>query len=410
MRDPFQVLGVLPGAPDEEVKHAFRRLAKQLHPDLHPNDANADRAFREITRAYQTLSDPRSRQAYKAASTSHHRSSRRLGLRARAATTVATFALTVCSVSAAVLWQDFVAALLPIRSAPHEEARALTSDKDEAVASASREGSSQAVVESGGMLVSENANVQAEPSFSVAAALDRSSGGEFAKRSLLQARSADPGPLASTDPASTGHPLPPPDDADIGAVPVPTGRPGTAPTSVDGKQQVPPAPNAAGGWVSYHNAAFGFALQYPGDVFVLDPSQSDGGRSFLSRDGRARLVISAAVNTSGITVAKHRQSLVEAHYKGATFDYAPQRRTWFVLSGTVGDKIFYQRVTFACDRRAFHGWKLVYPVAERTFYDGIVEAVHRRYRHGNGAGGRCEEPIRQTSQVSRPDEQTIAPQ
>jgi DnaJ domain len=402
MRDPYKVLGVLPGASGEEVKRAFRRLAKQLHPDLHPKDANADRAFRDITRAYQTLSDPRSRVAYEAAFTSYHRSPRRIGFRARAATTVVTFALTVCSVSAAVLWQDFVEALLPARSAPHNEARALTSAKDE-VASASQEGSSQAAVKSDGTLASQNANVQAEPSLLVAPALERSSGGEFATRPLPQGRSADPGPLASTDPASTGFPLRPPDDVDKGAVPASTGRPGTAPTSDDRRQQVAPAPSAARSWVSYRNAPFGFALQYPGDVFVSDPSQSDGGGSFLSRDGRARLIISAGVNESGITLAKHRQSLVEGHYKSATFDYAPQRSIWFVLSGRFGDEIFYQRVTFSCDRRAFHGWKLVYPVAERTFYDSIVEAVHRRYRHGNGAGGRCEEATRQTSQVSRPD-------
>src|SRR5262245_2830956 len=406
MRDPYQVLGVLPGAPDEEVKRAFRRLAKELHPDLHPNDANADRAFRDITRAYQTLSDPRSRVAFEAAFTSHHRSLRRLGLQARAATTIATFALTVCSVSAAVLWQDLVEALLPARSAPHNGARAVTS---EAVTSVSQDSSSRAAPENGGTLASENANVLAEPSRSVAAALDRSSGGEFASWPLSQTRPADPAPRTSTDAASTGLPLRPPDE-DKGAVAAPTQRPGTAPSRDDGSQQLRPPPSAARSWVSYRNAAFGFALQYPGDVFVSEPAQSDGGRRFLSHDGRARLVISAAVNTSGITVSRHRRSLVEGHYKGATFDYAPQRSTWFVLSGTVGDDIFYQRVTFSCDRRAFHAWKLVYPVADRAFYDGIVEAIHRRYRHGNGAGGRCEETNEQMSQVSRPSEQAVAPQ
>ena len=402
MRDPYQVLGVLPGAPDEDVKRAFRRLAKQLHPDLHPNDANADRAFREITRAYQTLSDRRSREAYE----HHHRSPRRPGFRAKAATAVATFVLTICSVSAAVLWKDFLQGLSPGPSAPQSEGRSLIAGTDEAFASASQEGSSQAAVKSGGTLAS--ANVQAKPSPSVATTLHRF-GGEFATPPLPQGWSADPGPLASTDPTNTGVPLRAPADADNGAVPAPTKRAGTATTSVDGRQRVPPAPSAARNWVSYRNAAFGFALQYPGDVFVSDPSRSDGGRSFLSRDGRARLIISTAVNTSGITLMKHRQSLVESHYKGATFDYAPQRSTWFVLSGTVGDEIFYQRVTLSCDGRAFHGWKLLYPVAERTFYDGIVEAVHRRYRHGNGVGGRCEE-VRQTSQVPRPDQQAVAPQ
>src|SRR5262245_48544595 len=400
MRDPYQVLGVLPGAPAEEVKRAFRRLAKQLHPDLHPNDANADRAFRDITRAYQTLSDPRLREAYDAAFTSRQLSPRRRGFRATAVTSVVAFALTVCSVSAAVLWQDLVEVLLRARLAPHNQARAPTSDKREAAAS--QEG---ATVKSDAMLARENASVQAKPSLSVAAV----SGDEFATWPLPQV-GTDPGPLASTDAASTGLPSRPHHDADKGAVSALTDRPGSAPTSVDGRQQVPPAPSAVRSWVSYRNAAFGFALLYPGDVFVSEASQPDGGRSFLSRDGHARLVVSAAVNTSGITLAKHRQSLVEGHYKDATFDYAPQRSTWFVLSGTVGDEIFYQRVTFPCDRRTFHSWKLVYPVTERTFYDRIVEAVHRRYRHGNGAGERCEGPIRQTSQASRPDKQAVAPQ
>jgi curved DNA-binding protein CbpA len=400
MRDPYQVLSVLPGASDEEIKRAFRRLAKELHPDLHPNDANADRAFRDIIRAYRTLSDPRSRVAYEAAITSQHRSPRRLGFRGRAATTVVAFALTVCSVSAAVLWHDFVEALLPARSAPHNETRALTSDKGEAVASALQEDSTQTAVNSDGMLASEHANVKAEPSLSVAGAMQRPADDEFAARQVPQGR-ADSGPLASTDPASTGRPSLPHENAEKQAVPAPTARLGTAPTSLAERQQVP-AHSAARNWVSYRNAAFGFALQYPGDVFLSDASRSDGGRSFLSRDGRARLVISAAVNASGITVAKHRQSLVEDHYKGATFDYTPQRDTWFVLSGTVGDEMFYQRVTFSCDKRTLHGWRLVYPVAERTFYDGIVEAIHRRYRHVNR---RCSEANRQTSQASRPDVQ-----
>ena len=64
MHDPYQVLGVRSGAADEEIKAAFRHLAKQLHPDLHPADAGADQRFQEIVRAYETLSAPQSRSAY----------------------------------------------------------------------------------------------------------------------------------------------------------------------------------------------------------------------------------------------------------------------------------------------------------------------------------------------------------
>ena len=68
-------------------------------------------------------------------------------------------------------------------------------------------------------------------------------------------------------------------------------------------------------------------------------------------------------------------------YAGATFDYAPQRGNWFVLSGIIGDEMFYQRVTFSCDGQSVHHWLLVYPVAERAAFDAIVEGIHRSYRY-----------------------------
>jgi hypothetical protein len=144
----------------------------------------------------------------------------------------------------------------------------------------------------------------------------------------------------------------------------------------------PPAPSKTDdGWASHRDARFGFALQYPFEVFLPDPEPSNEGKSFVSRDGRARLLISAAVNAQGLTLTQHRRSLMQGAYKSATFDYTPQRGTWFVLSGTLGTDMFYHRVTFTCGGQALHGWKLVYPLSERAVYDRIVEEVHRRYRH-----------------------------
>jgi curved DNA-binding protein CbpA len=66
MRDLYEVLGVGTGAPDEEIKAAFRHLAKQLHPDLHPGDVEAAQQLQEVTCAYETLSHGPSRLAYDA--------------------------------------------------------------------------------------------------------------------------------------------------------------------------------------------------------------------------------------------------------------------------------------------------------------------------------------------------------
>ena len=52
MDDPYKVLGVSPDASDEEVKRAYRALAKKYHPDRNPGDAAAAQKMREINAAY----------------------------------------------------------------------------------------------------------------------------------------------------------------------------------------------------------------------------------------------------------------------------------------------------------------------------------------------------------------------
>ena len=57
MRDPYAVLGVARGASDDEIKKAYRRLAKKLHPDLSPGNRANEQQFKEVTAAYDLLSD-----------------------------------------------------------------------------------------------------------------------------------------------------------------------------------------------------------------------------------------------------------------------------------------------------------------------------------------------------------------
>ena len=58
INDPYKVLGVSPDASDEEIKKAYRNLAKKYHPDLHPGDAEAERRMNEINAAYEQIKNP----------------------------------------------------------------------------------------------------------------------------------------------------------------------------------------------------------------------------------------------------------------------------------------------------------------------------------------------------------------
>lgn len=63
-RDYYEVLGVPRGASDEELKKAFRKVAKKYHPDLHPGDKEAEAKFKEVNEAYEVLSDSQKRAKY----------------------------------------------------------------------------------------------------------------------------------------------------------------------------------------------------------------------------------------------------------------------------------------------------------------------------------------------------------
>ena len=62
--DYYKVLGVSNSATEKEIKNAYRKLARKYHPDLNPNDAEAERKFKQVNEANEVLSDPEKRKQY----------------------------------------------------------------------------------------------------------------------------------------------------------------------------------------------------------------------------------------------------------------------------------------------------------------------------------------------------------
>ncbi len=63
-RDYYDILGVSRTAKDNDIKKAYRKLAKKYHPDMNPGDGRAEQRFKEITEAYDVLSDPEKKKLY----------------------------------------------------------------------------------------------------------------------------------------------------------------------------------------------------------------------------------------------------------------------------------------------------------------------------------------------------------
>lgn len=151
-----------------------------------------------------------------------------------------------------------------------------------------------------------------------------------------------------------------------------------------------PGPRLAD-WSTVDNERHGFSIAYPGSVFQpKELSTAAEGRLLVSRDGNARLLIGAFGNTERLSLTAYRAYLLERNYTGASIDYAPVRRSWFVLSGERDGVMFYERVSFTCGGRLITSWAMFYPVTERGFYDRVVEAVAPTFSPGREGISGCD--------------------
>ena len=142
-----------------------------------------------------------------------------------------------------------------------------------------------------------------------------------------------------------------------------------------------------GGLATYKNERHGYAFSYPADRFLALPVAGEDGRQFVAKDGKARMLVGTLANFDGKSLRAYREFLLKEAYPGADVTYAPVRDTWFVLSGTRNDVVFYQRVNFVCGGRSINSWMVQFPAAEKPTYAPIIDQIHKAYRLGDGSCG-----------------------
>ena len=364
MADLYRLLGISRRADGTTIKATYYQLAKQYHPDANAG-VEASERFREIHRAYETLSNPVARTEYDLERADERSRARR-----------SFFVGAVAGVSMLVLMASMLPVLMhPVEPAPTSPtqviAKVTKTDAEVASATSSKDMNCQDVIDADIAFRSIDGPPQSLPLVSCTA---EPSLGVESRAQVLAYLEREQEELAYE--RAVPEPEPPRSSSMT-----------TQSASLEPEPAIKPKPVS---WTLLENAAAGFELKYPADVFAPKPGALEADdRLFVSQDGHAVLRVYANRSSSGTAPSKHRAALLAKRYAGASLDYAPQRETWFVLSGTLGQEMFYERVSFSCDRRSFHGWLITYPVLERQFYDAVVEEMHRTYRYGKAAGWRC---------------------
>jgi hypothetical protein len=373
MPDLYRVLGLSPRAGEEEIKAAYRALAKLSHPDVNAGDAAAELRTKQINFAYETLRNVERRAAYDTALV-RRQAQRRRRLRRRAA---AVFGLTLVVGALGAYW-----------------ARPWTLPADWSLPLAGSEAAKPTVVADARPI--QPASGEAEPPRQRSDAREEPAG----RTEVPESQSLPPG-AGLEAPARQGL---------AGTALLENSMQGTSPLpQVLAEAAEGPAASAAppgardesGPWAVLSNPRLGFELKYPAEVFA--PVAGNAGerlRLLVSRDGRAVLGIFLADGARD-QLAERRRALMQGRYAGASFDGTALTEAGFVLSGTLGAEVFYEHVAAACDGRSMIGWQVVYPLSERAVYARLVEEMRSGYSLGGAQGARCGETRSRVTDAKR---------
>jgi hypothetical protein len=136
-------------------------------------------------------------------------------------------------------------------------------------------------------------------------------------------------------------------------------------------------------WLTYHNDRYGTTIDYPAIFKMQPPPDSDDGRTFKTADG-AEFTVAALYNALDFTRGTYRDFIVKNLDHGSVVTYEAHGGDWFVVSGTKGDDVFYEKHLLSHDGEMAEDFVLSYPASLRSTYDPIVARMAKSFRPGKG--------------------------
>jgi hypothetical protein len=140
-------------------------------------------------------------------------------------------------------------------------------------------------------------------------------------------------------------------------------------------------------WRTYQNDRYGTTIDYPDSFKAEPPPDNDDGGRFKSADG-AEFAVFASYGALDFDLAGYQKYILEKLGPGKAVTYQAHGDDWFVISGTEGDGIFYERYMLSHGKEMaegfVQGFVMSYPAALKQTYDPIVARMAKTFRSGSG--------------------------
>jgi hypothetical protein len=131
-------------------------------------------------------------------------------------------------------------------------------------------------------------------------------------------------------------------------------------------------------WNTYANARFNYSIAYPASLKPQGEAENGDGQAFRSANGETELRVWGSYNALNETLgARYQKTVAELQQRGAV-TYKVLGRGWFVVSGTAGGKVIYQKTLLKGD--VYKTFTFEYPAADKSLQDAITSRIANSFK------------------------------